>query len=310
MPVDLASQPVDVLLQLPREPRLADPGDAQDRDQAGAPLVARGVEEVLHEPELALAADERRFQPGRASLPAAVRSHALRLPEWHGLGLALERVLAGVRIGDRGLARPPRALADEHRPGLGRRLHARGRVDEVAGDHALALRADGDRRFSGDDADSHREPGRTDFAAERGDDLDQLEPGADGPLGVVLARDRRAPDRHHRVADELLDRPAVAVDNAARRVEVAREQVAHLLGIAVLGKRGEAHEVAEEHRDEPPLGLRLRASRRVRAERGAALAAEAVVRLVRGAAARARKRKRRPAARTELAASAVLDSAS
>ena len=34
----------------------------------------------------------------------------------------------------------------------------------------------------------------------------------DRALGVVLAGDRRAPDRHHRVADELLDRPAVALD--------------------------------------------------------------------------------------------------
>jgi hypothetical protein len=37
--------------------------------------------------------------------------------------------------------------------------------------------------------------------------VDQLERGADGALGVVLVGDGRAPDGHHRVADELLDVP-------------------------------------------------------------------------------------------------------
>ena len=39
---------------------------------------------------------------------------------------------------------------------------------------------------------------------------DQLEARTYGPLGVVLVRDRYAPHRHHRVADELLDGAAVA----------------------------------------------------------------------------------------------------
>ena len=51
--------------------------------------------------------------------------------------------------------------------------------------------------------------------------VDQLERRAHGALGIVLVRDRRAPDGHHRVADELLDGAAVAVDDVAREVEVA-----------------------------------------------------------------------------------------
>ena len=93
---------------------------------------------------------------------------------------------------------------------------------------------------------------------------DEVERRPDGPLGVVLLRDRRAPDRHHRVADELLHRAAVALDHVRARVEVAREELARLLGVAGLGGGGEADEVGEQHRDEAPLrrpALRRRRAR-------------------------------------------------
>jgi hypothetical protein len=87
------------------------------------------------------------------------------------------------------------------------------------------------------------------------DRVDQLEASPDGTLGVILGRDRRAPDRHHGIADELLDDPTVALDDIACQVEVARQELARLLGIAILGERGEADEIGEEDRDEAPLGL-------------------------------------------------------
>ena len=49
----------------------------------------------------------------------------------------------------------------------------------------------------------------------------EVERGADGALGIVLVRHRRAPDRHHGVADELLDHAAVALDDAPAGLEVA-----------------------------------------------------------------------------------------
>ena len=67
------------------------------------------------------------------------------------------------------------------------------------------------------------------------DRVDELERGADGALGVVLVGDRRAPDRHDRVADELLDRPAVQLHDLGRGLEVAAEELADRLGVAVLG---------------------------------------------------------------------------
>ena len=115
-------------------------------------LLGRGVEEVLDQPQLALAADERRLEPGRAHRAAAARDDAQGAPERHRLRLALQLVRPGVLVGDRRLGRPLRRLADEHGAGLGRRLDARGRVDEVAGDHALVRRAERDRGLAGEDA--------------------------------------------------------------------------------------------------------------------------------------------------------------
>ena len=84
--------------------------------------------------------------------------------------------------------------------------------------------------------------------------VDQVEAGADGTLGVVLAGGRCAPDRHHRIADELLDGAAVAADHVRGELEVAGQRVADVLGVTLLGERREADEVGEEDGDEAPLG--------------------------------------------------------
>jgi hypothetical protein len=55
MPVDVLCEPVEVLVELPREPRLADPGDAHRRDEVCRALFGGGVEELLHEPQFAVA---------------------------------------------------------------------------------------------------------------------------------------------------------------------------------------------------------------------------------------------------------------
>ena len=118
-----------------------------------------------------------------------------------------------------------------------------------------------DRRLAGETPPAARSSGAPDSSAEGGYRGDEVERGPDGALGVVLLRDRRAPDRHHRVADELLDRAAVALDDAPGRVEVAGEQLADVLGVAPLGERREADEVGEQDGDEPALGGRRRGGR-------------------------------------------------
>ena len=188
--------------------------------------------------------------PSRAAAPADAGGDAQRAPERDLLRLALQLEGAGVLVHDGGLARAPCRLADEHGARLGRRLDARRGVDEVAGDESLAGGAERHGGLAGEDARACLQPG-----VERGDGLDEIERGADGALGVVLARGRRAPHRHHRVADELLHGAAVAADDEARGVEVAREQVADVLRVARLRERREADEVGEEDGDDAPLDV-------------------------------------------------------
>src|SRR5438093_1262280 len=78
----------------------------------------------------------------------------------------------------------------------------------------------------------------------------------DCSLRVVLSRDGSAPHRHHRVADELLHRPAVAFHDGAGRLEVARLKIAHVLEVPPLREGGVADEVCKKHRDQPSLCLR------------------------------------------------------
>ena len=165
---------------------------------------------------------------------------------------------AGLLVGDRLLSRPLRRLAHQDAPGLGGRLDARGGIDEVARNHALALGAERHRCLTR----QHTGPG-CERRVELGNRGHEVECGPDRALGVVLSRCRRSPDRHHRVADELLDRPAVALDQRAGRLEVAREKLAHLLRVTRLGESREADQIREEHRDEAPLGGGSRARDRL-----------------------------------------------
>ena len=84
--------------------------------------------------------------------------------------------------------------------------------------------------------------------AERRDHVDEIEGGPDGALGVVLVGDRGAPHRHDRIADELLDDAAVAIDDHPRPLEVLVLELAHRLRVTVGRERREADEVGEEDR--------------------------------------------------------------
>ena len=58
VPEDVAGEAVDVLEELPGEARLADAGDARDEHESGRVALGGGVEELLDEAKLVVAADE------------------------------------------------------------------------------------------------------------------------------------------------------------------------------------------------------------------------------------------------------------
>ena len=312
MPVHLLDDPVEVLVELPREPRLADARDAGHGDEVRASLLGAAVEELLAELQLPLAADERRLQPLRFQLPAQAGDDPQRPPQRDRLRLSLQLVLAGTLVDDCLLGRAPGRLPGEHGPRLRRRLDPRGCVDEIAGDHPLALGADRHRGLPRQHAGA-----RLQRRIEIRDRGDQLERCADGPLAVGLGRDGRPPDRHHCIADELLDRAAVPGDERAREVEVAGQQLARVFGVSSFRCGREPHEVDEEDGNEAPLRGRRSPGRgwvsvdgrRLGVERRTTLPAKLLPRQVRGAARRARRREGNPAFAAELLAGRVLGAA-
>src|SRR5690349_1080927 len=73
-----------------------------------------------------------------------------------------------------------------------------------------------------------------------------MQSGTDGPLRVVAMCDGRAEDRHHRVADELLQHAAVLLDPPPGFAVVELEDLAHVLRVSSVGSRREADEVHEQ----------------------------------------------------------------
>jgi hypothetical protein len=126
----------------------------------------------------------------------------------------------GFLVDDRRLGRAARRLPDEYLAGLGDPLNSRRGVDDVAGDHPLALGANGHRGLAGQHGRPRAQAARAGLVAERRDGGDEVERRAYCAFRIVLGRSRRAPDGHHSVADELLHGAAVERDQAAACVEV------------------------------------------------------------------------------------------
>ena len=249
MPQDAFHDPVDVLLELPRQATLADAALAGDRHEPEAPLAGRRVEEVLQEPKLRIAADEGCLEPVAPPDAAPLGDHPEGAPGGDRRRLALQELLAGLLVGDGPGRGSMGHFPDEHDARWGHGLEATRGIDDVTGDHALASRPERDRRLAGDDARP-----RLEAREEPADGVDDVERGANRALRIVLVRRGRTPDRHDGVADELLDGAAVALDHVAGDVEVPAQELANLLVVAALGQGRESDQVGEEDRDEAALG--------------------------------------------------------
>jgi hypothetical protein len=133
--------------------------------------------------------------------------------------------------------------ADEHLAWLGGLLEPCSHVDRIARHESLALAADHD--LAGVDADARLQPVLGDRGAH-------LRGGARRAQRIVLVRDGDPEHRHHRVADELLDPAAVALDDRAQVVEVALHSRAQRLWVCRLAECRRAHEIGEHHSHDLP----------------------------------------------------------
>ena len=253
VPVDVLGHPVEILLELPGQPALADAGRTDDADEPCASFATGRMEQVLQEAQLLVATDEGSLE-GIAPVPPAAFGHDPdRSPGRDRGALALEGLLAEWFVGDRRLGGARCALADQDRARVRHGLESGGGVDEVACDHPLVGGAQRDGGFAGQDAGSGLD-GRT----ERSDRVHQFQRGTDAPFGVILVGDRCPPDGHDRVTDELFDRSAVSPDHVGGDLEVPREHFADLLGVAFLGERREPDEIREQDRHQAALAGRGR----------------------------------------------------
>ena len=187
---------------------LPTPGVTVDDHQPRPAAVLGAVEQLLDQPQLAVAPDQRRLQPvgplqrrRPRRRPRAPTTAAPARPCPSARARRRRRSVIAAAVSSR-------VVSSTHTwPGCGggldprRGVHRRRRRPCPA---AVAPTVTATSPVT--IADPHRQPGRADVLAERRDRGDQLEPGAHRPLGVVLVRGRHAPHRHHRVADELLDR--------------------------------------------------------------------------------------------------------
>ena len=179
----------------------------------GAPLARGRVEQVLEQAQLVVAADERRLEPvatGRGR--RARRRPAAPATPATGASLPLRTCSPA---GSKAIAPAGGALRSPRR---------RGRCPGAATDwsrDAVLTRSPATMPWFVAPSVTAASPVRTPARAwipgpSAADRVDELERGPDGALGVVLVGDRRAPDGHDRVADELLDGAAVALDDLAR----------------------------------------------------------------------------------------------
>ena len=205
---------------------------------------------LLEQRQLVGAADHRPIEAtGAAGFPGSHGAEAARLGQWRPPPeLQLLRLVELDRVADEAVRRP----ADEDLPGLGALLEAGGDVDGVA---------HGERRAGGgvarDDlarvhADPHLEPYAPlllELVVQRREPVAHLGRRADAAERVVLVDAWDAEDGHDGVADELLDRAVVTLDDGAHLVEVADHDPPHRLWVEPLAQPRGAGHVGEDHRD-------------------------------------------------------------
>jgi len=221
---------LEAAYDLEQQSALPDPGPTDDRGGANAPLVEKNaVAERRQLGELCFAADERHL-PRRSTRGSGMRpSH---LPDVHRLSLPLRLYRLRFTKLERVFRRQVGLLADQN-PVRGRgRLDARRGVEDVASGRPLALARAGPEhyeRLTGVDANADVQVEPLVLHIQLREGLADREGCADRALRVVLMRLRRAEERQHGVAAELLERAAVPLQLSADARVVRGDERLHVL---------------------------------------------------------------------------------
>ena len=259
-PVDgAAAELLHDAVELLGQPRLPDSRRAEDGDQVRDRLAGNALPGSAQDIEFAATPYEISGMVPLAGRVALTDGD----PGFHRVGLPLgldRRCLLVLDRVARGLVRPS---TREHAADRSGRLQARGRVDDVPGNHRLAElrpRPERDERLSGVDGD----PNLNIELAEPAHAVAHGHRCPHGPLGVVAVSGRRPEDGHNRVADELLDYASERLELLPDEVVIRAQERPDVLRVELLGARREADEVDEDNGDDPPL---VPPSRRPRVER-------------------------------------------
>jgi hypothetical protein len=94
------------------------------------------------------------------------------------------------------------------------------------------------------------------LCGEPADRVDDRKPGASRALGIVLMRLGIAEINEHAVAHVLGDKAGEAGDRVGDAAVVGADDLAQILGIKAGRQRRRTNQIAEHHRQLPPLGLR------------------------------------------------------
>ena len=152
--------------------------------------------------------------------------------------------------------------AGEHAARRGQRLQPRRGVHDVAHRRVVGAGEHADEHLAGVEPDAHRgSAGRRPVSATKRSSVSCIRRrGPHGPLGVVLVGDGGAEQGDDGVAEQLVDAAAERLDVRHQALEARLDQALDALGVEVLGERGVADEVGEQHRDDAALlqhGVRL-----------------------------------------------------
>jgi CHASE2 domain-containing sensor protein len=150
----------------------------------------------------------------------------------------------------------PGAVGNDQGARPGQRLQTGGEVWRLA-DHAALLRGTrADQIADDDEASGDANPNvQRLLCGEPADRLDDREPGAHRPLGIVLMRLRISEINQHAVAHILGDKAVKAADGVGDAAVVGADDLAQILGIEARGQRRRTNQIAEHHRQLAALGF-------------------------------------------------------